>query len=109
ATPSQPPRTEGDRMTTSMPDTAEQPAAKGHLVDVTLESTNEEGQTSVQTLSIPGGPTKVEVLMRELGVADALSLWLIRKNGKPKPLAPHETTDVKKDDRYQALVPGGVS
>jgi len=97
-------------MTTQVPETAEQAAQKKeHLVEVTLEATNEEGVTDIQELSIERGPTKVEVLMSELGVAGALSLWVIRKDGKPKPLAPHETHDVKAGERYQALVPGGVS
>jgi hypothetical protein len=96
-------------MTASFDDATEQTVKKKHLVEVSLETTDEDGATEVKTLSIEPGPTKVEVLMSELGVADALSLWVIKRDGKPKPLAPHETHDVKAGDRYQALVPGGVS
>lgn len=96
-------------MTASAGAATEQTVNKGHLVEVFLETTDQDGATRVETLSIERGPTKVEVLMSELGVADALSLWVIKKDGRPKPLAPHETHDVKEGDRYQALVPGGVS
>jgi hypothetical protein len=96
-------------MTASFGDATEQPVKKEHLVEVALETKDGDGATEVKTLSIESGPTKVEVLMSELGVADALSLWVIKRDGKPKPLAPHETHDVKAGDRYQALVPGGVS
>jgi len=92
--------------TAAAPDTDE---AHRHLVEVSLEVTNEEGESKTTTLTIESGPTKVTVLKTELRIAEEASLWVIQKSGKKKPLGDHETHDVKKDDRYQALVRGGVS
>jgi hypothetical protein len=83
--------------------------AHHHLVEVSLETTNEDGETQTTTLMIEAGPTKVTVLKSELGIPEESSLWVIQKNGKKKPLGDHETHDVKAGDRYQALVRGGVS
>jgi hypothetical protein len=83
--------------------------AHRHLVEVSLEITNEEGESQTTTLKIEAGPTKVTVLKSELGIAEEASLWVIEKNGKKKPLGDHETHDVKEGDRFQALVRGGVS
>jgi hypothetical protein len=82
--------------------------ARRHLVEVSLEITNEEGETQTTTLNIESGPTKVTVLKSELGLPEESSLWVIH-DGKKKPLGDHETHDVKDDDRYQAIVRGGVS
>jgi sulfur carrier protein ThiS len=87
----------------------ETPEAHHHLVEVSLETTNEDGDTQTTTLTIKSGPTKVTALKTELGIAEADPLWVIEKNGKRKPLGDHETHDVKEGDRYQALVKGGVS
>lgn len=78
-------------------------------VQVTLEVTNEAGETETSTFTIKSGPTKVTALKSELGIAEEATLWVIQKNGKKKLLADHETHDVKRGDRYQALVRGGVS
>jgi hypothetical protein len=83
--------------------------AHRHLVEVSLEITNEEGESQTSALTIESGATKVTALKSELGVAEEASLWVIQKNGKKKPLGDHETHDVKEGDRFQALVRGGVS
>lgn len=88
------------------PDVAE---AHRHLVEVSLETTNEDGDTQTTTFTIESGPTKVTALKTELGIAEADPLWVIKKDGKRKQLGDHETHDVKEGDRYQALVKGGVS
>lgn|ERR1700682_2751503 len=80
-----------------------------HLVEVSLETTNEQGDTETTNLTIQAGLTKVTVLKSELGIPEESSLWVIQKNGKKKPLGDHETHDVRAGDRYQALVRGGVS
>lgn len=82
---------------------------KQEIVTVTLGITTDDGQTQTETLSIPGGPTKVPMLKQELGVPADSSLWVVEKNGKKKVLADHETHDVKDGDHYEALVKGGVS
>ncbi len=79
------------------------------LVEVSLEVTDEDGNTESKTLEIPRGETEVAVLKTELGVPAEASLWVIRKNGKKKQLANHEKHDVKEGDRYQTVIPGGVS
>jgi sulfur carrier protein ThiS len=83
--------------------------ARRQPVEVSLEITNEEGESETSTLTIDSGPTAVTVLKDELGIAEDASLWVIEKNGKKKPLGDHETHNVKEGDRYQALVRGGVS
>ena len=83
--------------------------AQRHLVEVTMETTNEDGETQTTTLTIESGSTKVTALKAEAGIAEADPLWVIRKDGKRKQLGDHETHDVKEGDRYQALVKGGVS
>lgn len=78
-------------------------------VTVVLTITDENGDTQTEDRTIPGGPTKVEELKAELGIAEASALWVIDKSGKKKQLGDHETHDVKEGDRYEALVRGGVS
>lgn len=78
-------------------------------VTVTVAITNQDGQTETFTKTINGGPTRVSVLKGELGVDEDSSLWVIDKAGKKKPLADHQTYDVKQDDHFEALVKGGVS
>jgi hypothetical protein len=92
--------------TSGEPDSAE---ARHRRVEVSLEITNEEGESETSTLVIESGPTKVTELKSELGIAEDASLWVIKKDGKKKPLGDHEKHDVKQGDRYQALVRGGVS
>jgi hypothetical protein len=78
-------------------------------VEVTLTLTDEEGNTETKTLTIPSGPTKVPKLKEQLGVESAKVLWVIKRDGKKRPLSDHETFDVEAGDRFEALVPGGVS
>jgi hypothetical protein len=78
-------------------------------VKVTLTITDENGNTQTETKSIRGGPTKVVELKAELGVPEESALWVIEKSGKKHQLGDHETHDVKEDDRFEALVRGGVS
>lgn len=80
-----------------------------HQVTVTLGITEEDGQTRTVTKTVDSGPTRVPVLKSELGVPEDSSLWVIDKSGKKKPLADHETYDVKQGDHFEALVKGGVS
>lgn len=83
---------------------------KSDLVTVTEGLTDEEtGATETRTLEIAGGPTKVPVLKEELGIASTDGLWVVEKNGKKKPLADHETHNVKEGDHFEAIVKGGVS
>jgi hypothetical protein len=83
---------------------------KPQLVTVTLGVTNEDdGTTQMIELHIPGGPTRVPDLKRELETPDADALWVVGKNGKKKALADHDTHNVKDGDHYEALVKGGVS
>ena len=92
------------------PDIETQDGAHHHkLVEVFLELTDEDGNTETKTLEIPRGETQVTTLKTELGVPEDASLWVIRKDGKKKPLANHEKHDVKEGDRYQTVIPGGVS
>jgi hypothetical protein len=83
--------------------------ARHRPVEVSLEITNEAGESETSTLTVESGPTEVTTLKSELGIAEDASLWVIKKDGKKKPLGDHETHDVKQGDRYQALVRGGVS
>ena len=81
-----------------------------HLVEVTIEVTDEEsGETQTTTHEIPRGETPVPTLETELGITDVEQLWVIKKDGARKPLAGHEKTDVQAGDRYQAVVKGGIS
>jgi hypothetical protein len=80
-----------------------------HLVEVALEITTEDGDTQTVAKTIESGTTEVTVLKTELGVPEEASLWVIRKDGKKKQLANHEKHDVKEGDRYQTIIPGGVS
>jgi hypothetical protein len=82
---------------------------KPALVTVALTITDENGNTQTEKKSIPGGPAKVTDLKAELGVPAESGLWVIAKSGKKKQLGDHETHNVKQDDRYEALVRGGVS
>ena len=91
---------------TIFPDAAD---AKHRLVDVTLEVTDEEGETQKRHVELPSGETPVTTLEAELGITDVQQLWLIRKDHKPRPLAKHEKVDVKDGDRYEALVKGAIS
>jgi hypothetical protein len=79
------------------------------LVTVVLTITDENGQTQTEYKSIPGGSTKVVELKARLGVPPESALWVIAKSGKKKQLGDHERHNVKEDDRYEALVRGGVS
>jgi len=79
------------------------------LVTVTLEVTSPEGETQTLEKTIPSGPTKVPELKEELGVPPEASLWVLRKNDKPKQLVDHASHNVKAGDRFQAVVKGGVS
>ncbi len=85
------------------------PEAKHPLVEVTLEVTDEEGETQTTTKELPRGETPVATLEQELGITDVQQLWLIRKGHKPRPLAKHEKVDVKAGDHYEALVKGAIS
>src|SRR5271155_3643712 len=81
-----------------------------HLVEVTIEETDEEtGETQTTTHQIPRGETTVPTLETELGITEVEQLWVIKKDGTRKPLAGHEKTDVQAGDRYQAVVKGGIS
>src|SRR4051794_6100229 len=82
---------------------------KTQLVVVTLGVTTEDGQTHTEERSIKAGATPVPVLKQELGVPEDSSLWVIQKRGKKKPLADHQTHNVKEGDHFEALVKGGVS
>jgi hypothetical protein len=85
-------------------------AHKVHLVEVTIEVTDEEnGETQTTTHQIPRGETPVPTLETELGITEVEQLWVIQKDGTRKPLASHEKTDVRAGDRYQAVVKGGIS
>jgi hypothetical protein len=90
-------------------DAAEPAEAHRHLVEITLEITTEEGETQTVPKEIEGGSTEVAVLKTELGVPEEASLWVIRKDGTKKQLANHEKHNVKEGDRYQTVIPGGVS
>lgn len=96
-------------MQTSSDATTKTPETHRHPVEVMLEITTEEGETQTITKTIESGSTEVAVLKTELGVPEDASLWVIRKDGKKKPLANHEKHDVKEGDRYQTVIPGGVS
>ncbi len=85
------------------------PEKHRHTVAVTLEITAEDGETQTVPKEIESGSTEVATLKTELGVAEELSLWVIRKNGTKKLLAGHEKHDVREGDRYQTIIPGGVS
>lgn len=82
---------------------------KPDLVTVALTITDENGNSQTDEKSIPGGPTKVTDLKAELGVPAESALWVIAKSGKKKQLGDHETHNVKQNDRYEAIVRGGVS
>ena len=83
--------------------------AHRHSVDVSLEITNEEGESQTSTVMIESGPTKVTKLNCVLGLPEVSALGVIDNCGKNKPLGDHETFNVKADDRFQAIVRGGVS
>jgi len=82
---------------------------KNALVTVTINVTDENGDTDTITKTIPGGPTKVTDLKAELGVPAESALWVIDKHGKKRQLGDHVTEVVKEGDRYEAIVRGGVS
>jgi hypothetical protein len=82
---------------------------KRQLVPVSLEKTDSEGNSETISLEIASGSTKVTKLKEELGVEETAALWVITKNGHKKQLGDHESHDVRAEDRYQALVRGGVS
>ena len=80
------------------------------LVEVTLITIDEDSGDQVEEeKSVGKGKTPVPELKEELGVEAALALWSIDKHGDRKRLADHETFDVKKDDRFVVIRPGGVS
>jgi hypothetical protein len=80
------------------------------LVEVTLIVDDEEsGESKNEMKEIPKGETAVAVLKEELGVPAELALWVIRKNGKRKQLADHETHEVKAGDTFMVITRGGIS
>jgi hypothetical protein len=92
------------------PDIETQETAHHHkLVEVSLELTDQEGNEETRTLELPRGETPVPTLKQELGLVETDPLWVIKKDGKRKPLGDHEKHDVKEGDRYQAIVKGGIS
>lgn len=84
-------------------------ARKREIVTVTLGVTTEDGQTQTLEKNIEAGPTKVPALKEALGVPADSSLWVIKRGGKKKVLADHETHNVKAGHHFEALVKGGVS
>lgn len=83
-------------------------ARRDQLVTVTLTLTDETGDTT-QSETIDSGPTEVEQLKSELGVAPEAALWVIGKNDKKRQLADHQTYNVKDGDHFEAIRRGGVS
>ena len=83
-------------------------AEKHTLVTITITITDADGNTTTKENSIPGGPTEVPTLKRELGVAEVDSLWFV-KDGKKKLLADHEKHSVKENDHFEVISKGGVS
>jgi sulfur carrier protein ThiS len=79
------------------------------LVEVSLEATDEAGESQTTAFEIPAGDTAVPKLKEELGLEATAPLWVIKKDGKRKPLSDHEHHDVKEGDRYQAIVKGHIS
>ena len=83
---------------------------KPKLVEVTLiVDDGESGESKSEMKEIPKGETEVPVLKEELGVPPELALWVIRKNGKRKQLADHESHHVKADDTFMVITRGGIS
>lgn len=80
-----------------------------HLVEVSLQATDEAGESQTTEFEIPRGKTAVPKLKEELGLEATAPLWVIKKDGKRKPLSDHEHHDVKVGDRYQAIVKGHIS
>ena len=89
--------------------TSELASTHVHLVDVSLEATDEAGDSQTTTFEVPAGGTAVPKLKEELGLEATAPLWVIKKDGKRKPLSDHERHDVKEGDRYQAIVKGHIS
>ena len=83
--------------------------ARTHVVEVYLELSDQEGNEETRTFELPRGKTEVIVLKQELGLEEKSPLWVIKKDGKRKPLGNHEEHEVKEGDRYRAIVKGGVS
>jgi hypothetical protein len=80
------------------------------LVNVTVVSISEEsGEQVEEGNEIPRGKTEVTDLKEELGIPAELALWVIDNQGRRTRLADHETYNVKKDDRFVVIRPGGVS
>ena len=79
------------------------------VVDVTINITDENGNTQTVSRTIPSGPTKVTTLKEELGVPAQDALWVVDKHGKKHPVADHATHVVRDGDQYEAIVRGGVS
>jgi sulfur carrier protein ThiS len=78
------------------------------LVTVTLV-TDRDGELEDEQKQVEKGKTLVATLKQELGVAAQLALWVVRANGKLKPLGDHEEHQVKQGDRYEVILRGGVS
>jgi hypothetical protein len=89
--------------------TAHDHPAHGETVTVTLVVDDTEGGTQTLEITLASGPTKVPDLKVALGVPAEASLWLVRRNDKPKQLVDHATHNVKAGDRFETIVKGGVS
>jgi hypothetical protein len=83
--------------------------SRSTVVAVTLVITNDDGSSQTTTRDIASGATKVVQLKAELGVPADSALWVIEKSGKKHQLGDHESHNVKAEDRYEAIVRGGVS
>ncbi len=84
--------------------------AKPKLVEVTLVVDDEQtGESKSEMKEVPKGETAVTALKEELGVPAELALWVIRKNGKRKQLADHQSHEVKTGDTFMVITRGGVS
>lgn len=83
---------------------------KSKLVEVTLITIDPEtGDEVTEERKISKGKTEVAVIKQQLDVPAELSLWVIDKKGHRKRLADHDVYDVKKDDKFVVIRPGGIS
>lgn len=84
--------------------------ARAKLVEVTLVVDDEQtGESKSEMKEVPKGETAVTTLKEELGVPAELALWVIRKDGKRKQLADHQSHEVKAGDTFMVITRGGVS
>jgi hypothetical protein len=84
--------------------------AKPKLVEVTLVVDDEQtGESKSEMKEVPKGETTVTALKEELGVPAELALWVIRKDGKRKQLADHQSHEVKAGDTFMVITRGGIS